>query len=89
MSQIYSGIVMWKLVGGAPRTPYVESRNEMYDEASSSACIKSRCSGCLVFMAQEGGWARIYSRLGVDTEGNTSATLVQFTDIEPGYDKRA
>jgi hypothetical protein len=52
----------------------------MYDEASRSACIKSG----LVLNAQERGWARIYSRLGVDTNGNTSATLVQSTDIKLG-----
>jgi hypothetical protein len=75
MSQIYSGITMWKRARGAPRTPFLGSRQEMYDEASRSACIKSGRTWCLVLNAQEGGWARIYSRLGVDTNGNTSATL--------------
>lgn len=70
--------------GEAPRTPFLGSRQEMYDEASRSACIKSRRTGWLVLSAQEGGWARIYSRLGVDTNENTSATLVQSTDIKLG-----
>jgi hypothetical protein len=59
-------------------------QDEMYDEASRSACIKSRPTGWLVLNAQEGGWARIYSRMSVDTNGNTSATLVEPTDIKLG-----
>ena len=66
---------MRKRERGAPRTPFLGSGQEMYDEASRSACIKSGRTGCLVLIAQAGGWACIYSRLGVDTNGRTSATL--------------
>jgi len=75
---------MWKRARGAPRTPFIGSRQEMYDEASRSVCIKFGRTGCPVLIAQAWGWARIYSRLGVDTNGHTSATLVQSTDIKLG-----